>query len=75
MKPQKIYNFIKRVLKLFSAMLLYDADLKVAHIIVDAYSLYQLHVISFLFSLVLVHWFNDFQDGFFQRFKFICCEK
>lgn len=41
MKPQKIYNFIKRVLELFRAMLLYDADLKASHIIVDAHSLYQ----------------------------------
>ena len=48
MKPQKIYNFIKRVLELFRAMLLYDAELKASHIIVDAHSLYQLHVISFL---------------------------
>lgn len=48
MKPQKIYNFIKRVLELFRAMLLYNADLKVARIIVDAYSLYQPMLSAFL---------------------------
>lgn len=48
MKPQKIYNFIKRVLELFRAMLLYDADLKASHIIVDAYSLYQPMLSAFI---------------------------
>ena len=52
MKPQKIYNFIKRVLELFRAMLLYNADLKVARIIVDAHGLYQLSFQLGISSLV-----------------------
>ena len=40
MKPQKISNLIQRVLELFRAMLLYDADSKASHILADVHSLY-----------------------------------